>query len=147
MSTRTTRFIVIMGVGILLAAAPVWAHHVIFSQFDVNKPITLRGTLTKMEWVNPHGWIYVDVKGPDGTVEGWAIETGSPYGLVRRGLTMTDFTPGIEIIVEGFVARNGTPTAAGETVTFPDRQLAFDLGRGWSPSAHAADRRRSARVR
>lgn len=134
MRPRTTPSRVLVGVILLLATGPVWAHHNLVVQFALNKPITLRGTLTKMEWVNPHGWIYVDVKGADGEVENWAIETGNPLRMINRGLKRDDFRPGTEIIVGGWVAKNGTRTAAGWIVTFPDRETAgqeasFSLGR------------------
>jgi hypothetical protein len=87
-----------------------------------------------MEWVNPHGWIYMDVKGADGQVENWAIETGNPYTMQKRGLSRTDFRFGTEIIVGGWVARDGTRTAAGWIISFPDREASgreasFSLGR------------------
>jgi hypothetical protein len=81
--------------------------------------------LTKMEWVNPHGWIYVDSKGPGGRVEGCKIETGSPFRMEKRGLKKTDFKIGDEVIVSGFASKDGTPTAAGMTVTFPNREKSF----------------------
>ena len=94
-------------------------------EFNLAKPITLKGTLTKMEWVNPHGWIYVDSKGPGGRVESWKIETGSPFRMEKRGLKKTDFTIGDEVIVSGFASKDGTPTAAGMAVTFPNREQSF----------------------
>jgi hypothetical protein len=121
--------IVIVSISLLLVAAPVPGHHRLITEYDVTKPVTLRGTLTRVEWVNPHGWIYMDVSRPDAEVESWAIETGSPYSLVKRGLSMTDLVPGIEIVVNGFLAKNGTRTAAGENVTLLDRQVVFQLGR------------------
>jgi len=136
MRTRATLPIVVIGITLFLATGPVWAHHALIAQFALNKPITLRGTVTKMEWVNPHGWIYLDVKGADGQVENWAIETGSPLRMQRRGLKRTDFRYGVDIIVGGFAARDNTRTAAGWIVTFPDREAAvpareasFSLGR------------------
>ena len=106
--------------GLLLAAVPVLAHHSFAAEFDADKPITLKGTLTKMEWINPHGWIYIDVKSPDGKVVNWAIESGAPNALIRRGLRKTDFPVGTEVLVEGFRAKNGTPTANGITVKLTD---------------------------
>jgi len=106
--------------GLLLAAVPVLAHHSFAAEFDADKPVTLKGTLTKMEWINPHGWIYIDVKSPDGKVVNWAIESGAPNALIRRGLRKTDFPVGTEVLVEGFRAKNWTPTANGITVKLAD---------------------------
>ena len=100
----------------------------------MNQPITLEGTLTKMDWVNPHGWIYVDVKSPDGKVTNWAIEAGGPTQLLKRGLRKTDFPPGIEVKIAGFRARNGTPVANGQSVTLRDGRNFF-LGAPTTPGA------------
>jgi hypothetical protein len=134
MKIRTTLPIAVVSAAVLLATGPVWAHHSMVAQFSVNKPITLKGTLTKMTWVNPHGWIYMNVTGSEGEVETWAIETGSPHNMVKRGLTKKDFRPGTEIIVGGFAAKDGTRTVAGMIVTFPareplGRETSFALGR------------------
>jgi hypothetical protein len=111
--------------GILLAAVPGRAHHSFSAEFDINQPITLKGVLTKMEWVNPHGWIYIDVLGPDGKVVNWAIEAGGPTQLLRRGLRKTDFPAGIEVTVEGFRARSGQAKANGRSVTMKDGRNFF----------------------
>ena len=125
MKRRTILGFVFVGVALLFASGPVSAHHSMVAEFSLNKPITLRGTLTKMEWVNPHGWIYIDVKKPDGQVENWAIEAGSPLRMEKRGLKRGDFRLGIDLIVSGYAARDGSRTAAGMTVTFPDREASF----------------------
>src|SRR3954469_8771870 len=93
--------IVIVAIAMIFSAVPGWAHHSFAAEFDEKQPITLTGTLTKMEWVNPHGWIYVDVKGPDGQVKNWAIEAVAPNTLLRRGLRKEDFPIGSEIVVKG----------------------------------------------
>ena len=106
--------------GVVAAAAPVYAHHAFAAEYDANKPISIRGKLTKVEWVNPHGWIHIDVVDDRGKVVSWAIETGSPNQMLRRGLRKTDFPEGLEVIVNGYRAKNGTPTINGTSVKLPD---------------------------
>jgi len=122
---RAKLSVMAVGVGLLLAAVPVAAHHSFAAEFDANSPITLKGTLTKMEWVNPHGWIYVDVKGTDGKVTNWAVEAGAPNALLRRGLRKTDFPNGTEVIIEGFRAKNGSNTINGRSVKMLDGRNFF----------------------
>src|ERR1700704_894426 len=105
---------------ILLAAPPAFSHHSFAAEFDGTKPVTLKGTVTKVEWVSPHGWVYIDVKGPDGKVVSWAIETAGPNALLRRGVRKTDFPVGSEVVVSGYRAKNGTSTANASTFTVAD---------------------------
>jgi uncharacterized protein DUF6152 len=120
----TLLFLPIM-VGTLITVAPISAHHSFSAEYDVDKPISLKGTLTKLEWVNPHGWIYIDVTGDDGKVENWAVEFGGPNALLRRGVRKTDFPIGVELVVKGYRAKNGTRTINGTSVKFPDGRNYF----------------------
>ena len=110
---------------VLLTAASVAAHHSFAAEFDANQPITLRGTLTKMDWVNPHGWLYIDVTQPDGKVVNWAVEAGAPNALLRRGLRQSDFPIGSALIIDGYRAKNGASKANGATVKFADGRNFF----------------------
>jgi hypothetical protein len=114
--------------GIVAAAAPVYAHHAFAAEYDANKPVSIRGKLTRVEWVNPHGWIHVDVTDDSGKVTSWSVETGSPNALLRRGLRKTDFTTGLEVIINGYRAKNGTPTINGTSVKLPDGRNLFTGG-------------------
>lgn len=114
-----------VSIGVLASGRPVAAHHSFAAEFDVTKPITLTGTLTKMEWINPHGWLHIDVTRPDGTVESWAVEAGAPNALIRRGLRQTDFPVGAEVIVEGYRAKNGGLKVNGNAVKFADGRNFF----------------------
>ncbi|MBI3049623.1 MAG: hypothetical protein HYY76_15065 [Acidobacteria bacterium] len=107
------------------AAAPLRAHHAFAAEFDGTKPVTLTGTVTKMDWINPHAWLYIDVKGPDGKVVGWMIEGGAPNALLRRGWNRRSVPPGTVVIVEGFRAKDGSSRASGGAVTLPDGKKLF----------------------
>jgi hypothetical protein len=106
-------------------AIPAMAHHSFAAEYDAKQPIKLNGTISKVEMVNPHGWIYVDVKTPAGTVEHWACETGAPNALIRRGWTRDSLKPGDVIIVDGFRAKDGSTTMNARSVTFPNGKSVF----------------------
>ena len=125
MATKLT--VVVMGVGLFFAvtAVSVRAHHAFAAEFDAKKPVHFSGTVTKMEWVNPHVWLHIDVKKPDGTVENWAFEAGTPNVLFRRGFTKESLLPGTQVVVDGYQAKDGLRRANGRDLTFPDGRKLF----------------------
>ena len=124
---RSKLFSVVAGAALVVTAAavPVIAHHSFAAEFDAKRPVKLRGTVTKMEWINPHSWIHIDVKTADGKTEKWMVEGGSPNALLRRGWNKNSLLPGTEILVEGFQAKDGATRANGRDITFPDGKKLF----------------------
>jgi len=131
---RTRLLVVISSIGMLLAAAPVWAHHAFSAEFDASRPVKLKGTVTQWELVNPHSWLHIDVKNEDGTVTNWMIEGGSPNALLRLGVTKGSLPIGTEIVVEGYQAKDRGAIAVGKNITFPDGKRMF-LGSSAPPDA------------
>ena len=121
----TKRAVVVAGVGVLLAAAPLRAHHAFSAEFDVNKPVTLKGTLSKWDMINPHSWFHIDVKEKDGKVTPWMVEGGSPNTLIRLGVTKYTVEIGTELTIEGYQAKEGTNKAVGRNFILPDGTRLF----------------------
>jgi hypothetical protein len=113
------------GLGLLLAAAPLWAHHAFEAEYDQKKPVHLVGKVTEMEWINPHSWIHVDVVGADGKVTNWMVECGSPNIMLRRGFTKRSLETGTELDIQGFQAKSGETKANGSSITFKDGHKLF----------------------
>jgi len=126
---RITLSVVAIAVA-LLAPAPLTAHHAFSAEFDANRPVRLEGTVTKMDWVNPHSWIHIDVDRGGGKIEKWMIEGGTPNTLLRRGLRRTDLPAGTKIKVEGYQAKDGGLRANGRNITLPDGRALFLGGSG-----------------
>lgn len=122
---RTKPVVVAAGVGLLLAAAPVRAHHSFAAEFDISKPLKIQGTLTKWEMINPHSWFHIDVRGQDGKVVPWMIEGGSPNQLIKAGVTKHTLAVGTEFIIEGYQAKDGTNKAVGRNFLFADGRRVF----------------------
>ena len=117
--------LMLVGVGMISLMTPVVAHHAFSAEFDAEKPVSLRGTVYRMEWINPHSWIHIDVEESDGTLTRWMIEGGPPTGLLRRGFTKDSLPPGMEVLVEGFQAKDDSYRANGRDITFPDGKKLF----------------------
>jgi hypothetical protein len=116
----------LIGAGLLLIpAASVSAHHAFAAEFDAKRPLVLKGVVTRMEWINPHSWIHLDVKGPDGKIVSWMVEGGAPNALLRRGFTKNSLPAGTEISIEGFQAKDGSHKANGRDILFPDGKKLF----------------------
>ena len=122
---RAKLTVTIACMGLLLAVRPLIAHHSFAAEFDAENPVQLRGVVTGMDWVNPHSWIHLDVKNPDGTVTTWMIEGGTPNTLLRRGFTKNSLKPGTELTVEGYRAKDGASRANGRDLVLPDGKRLF----------------------
>jgi hypothetical protein len=122
---RTKLTLVVVGVFLAGSVVSLRAHHAFAAEFDSAKPVQFKGTVTKMEWLNPHVWLHIDVKNPDGSVANWAFEAGTPNVLFRRGFTKTSLLPGTEVVVDGYQAKDGTKRANGRDLTFPDGRKLF----------------------
>src|ERR1017187_5054401 len=117
--------IAVAGFASILATAPAWAHHAFAAEFDSKKPVHLEGVVTKVELINPHAWIHVDVKGPDGKVTSWMVEAGSPNVLLRRGFTKTSVPVGTPVVVDGYQSKDGSKRANGRDITLPNGKKLF----------------------
>ena len=122
---RTTLAVILASALILTGTAPLMTHHAFSAEFDSTKPVRIRGKITRMEWINPHAWMHLDVTQDDGTVESWMIEAGPPGALVRRGWNRDSVVVGTEVLVEGYRALDGSNRANGRDVTFPDGRRLF----------------------
>jgi Family of unknown function (DUF6152) len=132
---------VLAGAAMVLAAlAPLVAHHAFGGEFDPNKPVVLKGPITKVEWVNPHAWIHLEVTRPDGGKEVWMVEGGSPNSLLRRGVTKDSLQPGTVIVVDGYQARDHSLLRAnGRNITYPDGRKLFLGSSGTGAPLDGAD--------
>ena len=117
----------VMAIAILSMAIPVVAHHAFSAEFDAQKPFELKGVVTKGKWVNPHSWVYVDVKNADGTVTNWGFEFGSPFVLKQKGLTKATLPAGTEVTVKGYLAKDGQSFGYSTSITLPDGKV-FQTG-------------------
>jgi hypothetical protein len=122
---RLTHIATIALLALSATASAALAHHSFSAEFDVNKPIKLQGTVKRVQWINPHTWIFIDVKKPDGTTEEWGVEAGTPNTLFRLGFTREALPVGVEIVVDGYESRDGSKRANGRDMTLPDGRKLF----------------------
>ena len=132
---RAKLALVVVGAGVLLAGVPAMAHHSFAAEYDATKPVKFTGTVTQMEWINPHAWIHMDVKQPDGKVVNWMVEAGAPNALLRRGFNKQSLLPGTVITVEGYQAKDGANRANGSVITFTDGKKLFVGSSAGDPGA------------
>jgi hypothetical protein len=124
---KTHHLLFIAGLS-LSGAAPLLAHHAFAAEYDVKQFVTIKGSLTAVDWVNPHAWLHVNVKDESGKLVNWSVEFGAPNALLRKGLRKTDFPPGTEVVIEGYRAKDGTDTLNGRSVKLPDGRNLFTGG-------------------
>lgn len=122
---RSATVIAVVALYLNATAVTVPAHHAFSAEFDAEKPVHLKGKVTKMEWINPHAWVHINVEKEDGTLEKWMVEGGTPNALLRRGFTKNSLMPGTEIVVEGYQAKDGALRANGRDLTLPDGRKLF----------------------
>ena len=133
----TTKLLTILGTAALLASVAS-AHHSFAAEFDANKPVTLEGTVVKMDWTNPHSWLYLDVKGPDGQIQHWAVEGGAPGVLLRNGFNRNSLPEGTRIIVKGHMSKDGAYRANSSSIEFPDGRK-LDTGSSYTGGKDGKD--------
>jgi hypothetical protein len=122
---RRVGSLLVAAAALVSGATTIFAHHAFSAEFDANQPVQLKGALTKSEWINPHAWIYLDVKDASGQTQNWAIECGAPNALLRRGWNGNSLKIGTELVVEGFRAKNGSFVANARDITLPDGRRVF----------------------
>jgi hypothetical protein len=138
MAKRLNAFLILMV--LVVTGVGTMAHHAFGGEFDPNRPVLLKGPVTKVEWVNPHAWIHIEVTGPDGAKEEWMVEGGTPNTLFRRGITKDSLKPGTVIVVDGYQARDHSQLRAnGRNVTFPDGRKLFLGSSGTGAPLDGAD--------